>query len=84
MDEIKEAAREDFIEIAKTDNGWISVKDELPKTNGTYLVYDGENVYSAEYEKGRTVSEWTDDYEGYCDIEVTHWMPLPKAPEDEE
>ena len=62
---------------------WISVKERLPEKNGRYLVCDknGE-VYSAEYEKNRPDSEWTDDYEGYLDMEVTHWMPLPERPEE--
>lgn len=31
-DAIKEAAKEDFIAIAKADNGWISVDEKLPET----------------------------------------------------
>ncbi|MBL1488818.1 hypothetical protein ELC62_30710, partial [Klebsiella pneumoniae] len=31
QDAIRDAAKEDFIALAKSDNGWISVKDDLPK-----------------------------------------------------
>lgn len=65
-----------------TTIGWISVKDRLPERNGIYLAYDGEYISTVEYEKGRHDSEWTDDYEGYLDLLVTHWMPLPEAPKE--
>ena len=61
---------------------WISVKDRLPERNGVYLAYDGEYISTVEYEKGRHDSEWTDDYEGYLDLLVTHWMPLPEPPKE--
>ena len=63
-------------------SNWISVKDRLPEKNGRYLVYENGEVYSAEYEKNRPDSEWTDDYEGYF-MKVSHWMPLPEPPEEE-
>ena len=63
-------------------NGWISVKDRLPEKNGRYLVCEYGEAYSAEYEKNRPDSEWTDDYEGYF-MKVSHWMPLPEPPEEE-
>ena len=37
QDAIKEAAKEDFIAIAKADNNWISVKKKLPEKPGQYL-----------------------------------------------
>ena len=61
---------------------WISVKDRLPERNGIYLAYDGEYIGTVEYEKCRPDSEWTDDYEGYLDLIVTHWMPLPEPPKE--
>ena len=70
-----------WIEQAPTVSGWVSVKDRLPEKDGVYLVYcDRESVFSAWYERGREHSEWTDDYEGYCDLDVTYWMPLPEPP----
>ena len=73
----------DEIDAQPTVGGWISVKDRLPEKNGRYLVYENGVVYSAEYEKNRPDSEWTDDYEGYLDMMVSHWMPLPEPPEEE-
>jgi len=68
-----------YVKEAPTIGGWISVKDRLPEKNGRYLVCENGEVYSAEYEKNRPVSEWTDDYEGYLDMMVSHWMPLPST-----
>lgn len=60
---------------------WISVNDKLPEKQGNYLVYTEEDgVFSAEYNPKRERSPWTDDYEGYCDLDVTYWMPLPEPP----
>lgn len=68
----------------KNGGGWISVKDRLPEKNWVYIIYNGENVFPAYYERGRRKSEWTDNYEGYCDFEATHWMPLPAPPKEGE
>lgn len=72
---------QEWVEIVLEQPHWVPVEHRLPEQDGVYIVYDGESVYSAEYERGRPVSEWTDDYEGYCDFDVTHWMPMPKPPE---
>lgn len=72
---------------------WISVEDRLPDcwvqhgdvfTSELVLTYDvyneteiGERVEIGEHtEKGFEITEraWT------CDVEVTHWMPLPESP----
>lgn len=68
---------------ALDNGGWVSVKDRLPEKNGRYLVCENGEVYSAEYEKNRPDSEWTDDYEGYLDMMVSHWMPMPEPPKEE-
>ena len=50
---------------------WISVKERLPKT-GTVLVTDGKIVITA------PSSSVTKD-----GLAITHWMPLPKPPEED-
>ena len=63
---------------------WISVKDRLPesKTRNLVLRYDplcDEHFCDIFwYEKG---AWWNRKYCG--DFDVTHWMPLPEAPEEE-
>ena len=90
QDAIKEAAKEDFVAIAKADNGWISVKDRLPARDGEYMVYgqseamwellpDSDPIWVCNYYKKH----------GFYSIElrreydyITHWMPLPEPPEE--
>ena len=64
-------------------NGWISVKDDLPKEFGEpCIVYDGSSVQYGDYFSN---SEWytPDCYESDEIRGVTHWMPLPKPPKEE-
>lgn len=78
---------------------WISVKDRLPDTDEKVLVrlshWRGVNIYLAFYDMERG---WC-DCGGYFDdgtnnngetrayetvgVNVTHWMSLPKLPEEE-
>ena len=66
---------------------WISVKDRLPEMNGDYLIHyrfkkqvKGKGFYSVCFYE-RTCERPHFHNEGYCGMYVTHWMPLPKAPE---
>lgn len=62
---------------------WISVKDRLPDECGEYLIRDKMGVTIAlliDNEKG--IWQWQDsDFYGRGGI--THWMPLPELPEEE-
>lgn len=60
-------------------DGWISVKDRLPDTNGEMLVYDrclGSLVLSC------TVAEWAELQNLHP--RITHWRELPDPPKMEE
>lgn len=63
---------------------WISVKDRLPEDNTDVLVYHGSLISIYSY-MGH--NEWEDDY-GYFsrtdDDGITHWMPLPEPPKEED
>jgi hypothetical protein len=66
-----------------TIDGWISVKDDLPKEFGEpCIVYDGSSVQYGDYFSN---GEWytPDCYESDEIRGVTHWMPLPKAPKED-
>lgn len=93
----QEQERNDPLIVDKANsNGWISVKDGLPDEDGNYIVTAcdegcpaGEGIwYStvvvvAEYYKGSwTWYEGSDEWslEGI----VTHWMPLPHPPEEDD
>lgn len=68
---------------------WISATEKLPEENGKYIVnacYDIWNntvVMVAEYYSGSRT--WYDEC-CECSLEgiVTHWMPLPEPPEENE
>lgn len=57
---------------------WISVKDSLPK-EGQYVLY-----YCVNYGKIDKTQYYLDTFLATSKAfnNVTHWMPLPDAPED--
>lgn len=63
---------------------WISVDDKVPENYGTVIVTDGDEVYAGFYSnKSNEWLRWT----GWKNLDlryfkVTHWMPLPKKPEN--
>lgn len=85
QDAIKEAAKEDFIAIAKADNGWISVEKKLP----TYKELGCEEVLAL-FEDGSIASvhfdECTEEYFGewqetFDPVTLgstgSEWYPIP-------
>lgn len=79
------------IQQQPTIGGWISVKDRLPERKYVdYLVATRLQTYGS---KGINVAwlnddngVWKSNDEWICDGReiVTHWMPLPKPPEENE
>ena len=61
-------------------NEWINVKDRLPKDDEIVLACDAnwEKYYIATGDSG----DWRD--QEIMGIYVTHWMPLPLLPEENE
>lgn len=61
---------------------WISVKERLPKDFDQALVYDGDEHYPIGIcHKGES-GIWYSDM-AYGMGTITHWMPLPKPPEED-
>jgi hypothetical protein len=64
---------------------WISVKDRLPTQNGPILMWSGrlEDVSTC-VAAGYELWNWSTEYSphDYRLFEITHWMPLPKPPEE--
>ena len=75
---------------------WINVKDRLPDQDGWYLVYapgyrGNSRIYGLD---GMAYSNFKDNYKNHWGIErggsrgwpgiVTHWMPLPEPPPEEQ
>ena len=73
-------------------SAWISVKDRLPEESGTYLTINMDRPYLQMYPirysakwRGWNCLDYTDDESEAraYEMHVTHWMPLPDAPEVE-
>lgn len=71
--------------VPATQAGWISVKDRLPHPENDVLVrcqYGSSEYWDiAALFHGEWASHVTQDS---CRYRVTHWMPLPAAPESSE
>ena len=71
------------VDVASVQHGeWISVKDERKPPNfKVVLITDGECVDLGAWQG----EEWASDF-SYVDEseDVTHWMPLPKLPKENE
>lgn len=69
---------------------WIKCSERLPEESGNYLVCDvpykimSVVAYSARWERFNCYDTFTEEYVNERGVyEVTHWMPLPDAPEVE-
>ena len=52
---------------------WISVEERLPENEGRYLaIFYEEMIIDFGYYRPSV---------GWCEQGITHWMPLPKAPD---
>lgn len=63
------------------ESQWRSVKDKLPKDEILYLVWLG-NSYDVALYAGN--GEWCMPYMDNITTLVTHWMPLPEPPKEDE
>lgn len=72
----------ELIDDAPTVGGWISVKDRMPEPPAQCLVYSDK----ARRPRGMETATYTNL--GWMTAayfpEITHWMPLPEMPEEEE
>ena len=65
------------------DEKWIPVTERLPEAGERVLCYCRANIY--EVMKMRTDGDWVYDTNHiYMHSFVTHWMPLPTPPKEEQ
>lgn len=63
---------------SKPTNGWISVKDRLPRCGDRVIVTDGVFVCEAFLSIRH---KWVRDGFDWTASEITHWQPTPEPPE---
>ncbi len=66
---------------------WIRVEDALPRQGRRVLAYTIEDdkfpwLDSDYFEANQYDGSWQECV-NWCDIHVTHWMPLPASPDEE-
>lgn len=61
-------------------NGWIACSEQTPVADGAYWCWFGKEKPSVIQQR---VCIWNDRNHEWCDSAVTHWMPLPAAPNPE-
>ena len=62
---------------------WISVEERLPGAKGPYLVC-GEHWIAGAKTITTICFWWGDRWDRDGVFEITHWMPLPEPPKEEE
>lgn len=55
-------------------DGWIPVSEHLPKEKGVYQVWNGKYVDNVPF--------WFGSFQSLHSELITHWMPLPAAPQE--
>lgn len=71
----RKAAEESF-DVGYRKQEWISVDERLPEREGKYIAYTTRGTI----EIARFYSYYVNDKPQF-DYWITHWMPLPEAPE---
>lgn len=62
----------------KLPESWIACSEQTPVADGAYWCWFGKEKPSVIQQR---VCIWNDRNHEWCDSAVTHWMPLPVAPE---
>lgn len=63
-------------------NKWTKADDKPPKLNGTYLAaVSNTQVHILDFVNGRWYGH---PYSSGSDINVTHWMDVPKTPQQKD
>jgi hypothetical protein len=79
-DEASLARSVDAAESALQNGGWKKWPQEKPEKIGDYIVFNGAIVFAAQWT--HTTDNPVDRWIG--GNHITHWQPLPEAPDDQE
>jgi hypothetical protein len=77
--EISSYVKKELAELEKA-TAWIPVTERLPEEDVEVWCAYKSNVFTAYFKDGSWWVEINDEDE--CEINVTHWMPLPQPPEE--
>jgi transcriptional regulator with XRE-family HTH domain len=72
---------DEWDERSRNLSDWISVKDQQPEVNERVLVWSDREDVLGSFGRGCGI-DWRDEGQRWFQMH-THWMPLPKPPEDE-
>ena len=66
---------------------WISVKNDFPPKDENVILYDGNEVFCGALRDKESLSFDVQACDGICygwyeKGNISHWMPLPKPPEN--
>lgn len=72
-------------ELLKSVPGWVSVDKVLPLNRKHVIGFDAESRldYPLLYFRSDT-KEFLDEIDDNKPVEITHWMPYPEAPKEDE
>lgn len=59
-------------------DGWIPVSERLPEEYTMVLVWEGDYAFRAEHAEGKWYEATNEPISEH--VNITHWMPLPPAP----
>ena len=82
-----EVTARELIDEQPTGGGWVSVNNRLPEKSGCYLaIMPTGCLIVLNYSNKYKLFNCFDDIEpnGHELKEVTHWMPLPSPPKEDE
>lgn len=64
-------------------NNWISIQENLPKTNDSFLVVYRGQILIRMWNPDEVCWDDEDGDDYWKDVnDVSHWMPLPEPPKD--
>lgn len=72
---------ESSLAALKAQNGWVSVKERLPKLSGEYIAHFVSGTVNTAHWNGHS-KVWGNNRDG-SSWNVTHWQPLPSAPPED-
>ena len=63
---------------------WVNCEEAMPKKDGEYLCVSNNEFKILPYRNGEFYCTCFDAVLRCCNSSVTHWMPLPEPPKEEE